>query len=135
MDINKLSEYQVRQLFQCSDTNCQCHKNSNVHCPCHDDENPSMTVNKPNGKILVDCKAGCEQGNLFKEVCRIVNEKLGDNSNSSNSNHEKKKAVDVKGIYNKCIPGMNRVIKKYFSTRNIEINDNTIETIGLRLSY
>jgi putative DNA primase/helicase len=32
----------------------------NVLCPAHNDKNPSLSVSHNNGKILLDCKAGCE---------------------------------------------------------------------------
>jgi DNA primase len=31
-------------------------------CPSHDDRNPSLSLKNENGKILVHCHAGCEQG-------------------------------------------------------------------------
>lgn len=147
-NINDFTENEVKKLFQCSNPGCQCRKsNGNVHCPCHDDENPSMTVNK-NGKILVSCKAGCNQGDVFKTVCRIVNEKSGDNSNSSNSqndnrekkkandNHEKKKNV-AKYIYDKSTDDKKiaySIIKKYLKTRKIDIDNDLISEIGLKLN-
>jgi hypothetical protein len=30
-------------------------------CPCHDDHNASLSVTQKNGKLLVTCRAGCEQ--------------------------------------------------------------------------
>jgi putative DNA primase/helicase len=40
-----------------------------ARCPCHDDRNASLSINQtPEGKILVKCHAGCEQGLVFAEL-------------------------------------------------------------------
>lgn len=52
----------IRRALQCGNPNCACHKGPNVHCVAHEDEHASLTVNQASdGKILVQCKAGCSQ--------------------------------------------------------------------------
>lgn len=41
----------------------------NVHCPLHDDSKPSLSVSVGNGdRLLVRCRAGCDQLAVFDEV-------------------------------------------------------------------
>ena len=37
-------------------------------CPCHDDKNPSLSITEENGKILVNCFAGCDPKNILKTL-------------------------------------------------------------------
>ena len=37
-------------------------------CPCHDDINPSLSITEDNGKILVNCFAGCDPNNILKAL-------------------------------------------------------------------
>jgi DNA primase len=34
-------------------------------CPVHDDHNPSLSIDKKGGKILVHCQANCDQGRVI----------------------------------------------------------------------
>jgi hypothetical protein len=36
-----------------------------VRCPAHDDRTPSMSVTERDGKVLVNCKAGCSQAEVI----------------------------------------------------------------------
>ncbi len=33
-----------------------------VRCPAHDDRHPSLSITERDGKLLVHCHAGCDQG-------------------------------------------------------------------------
>ncbi|GIW06388.1 MAG: hypothetical protein KatS3mg060_1193 [Dehalococcoidia bacterium] len=57
----------VRAALQCERAGCPCARGRNVHCPNsaghrHGDRLPSLTVDeRPDGALLVHCKAGCDQ--------------------------------------------------------------------------
>jgi putative DNA primase/helicase len=40
-------------------------------CPAHDDRNPSLSVSKANGRLLVHCHAGCTQDAVIGELKRL----------------------------------------------------------------
>lgn len=58
----------IRQARQCDNLACNCHKGGNVHCPAHEDPKPSLSVSEDNGKVLVKCHAGCDQGAVIKAL-------------------------------------------------------------------
>ena len=135
MDINKLSECQIRQLFQCSDTSCQCHKsNGNVHCPCHDDENPSMSLKKENGTVVIHCFASCNQDSVFQAVVERAESQYGNNGNGSK--HQNVTHNSINNLYERSTLTAKDIekIKQYFKIRNIEIDDDTINQIGLKVN-
>ena len=39
-----------------------------AQCPCHDDKSPSLSISKPNGKILFHCHAGCAQDDVISAL-------------------------------------------------------------------
>jgi AAA domain len=39
-------------------------------CPCHDDHDPSLSIVERNGKLLVTCRAGCDQAMVVDELKR-----------------------------------------------------------------
>jgi len=39
-----------------------------ARCPAHDDKNPSLSLKDEDGKILVHCHAGCEQGAVVEAL-------------------------------------------------------------------
>lgn len=52
----------VRAALRCGRSGCPCRSGPNVHCPAHDDDRPSLTVSAGrDGRLLVNCKAGCAQ--------------------------------------------------------------------------
>jgi hypothetical protein len=53
-------------------------------CPAHDDARASLSVSKPNGKILVRCHAGCSQdASPNHRQCRFIEEYLRDLSSAA----------------------------------------------------
>lgn len=41
------------------------------HCPAHDDRTPSLSVTEHDGKILVNCHAGCSQTDVIDAIRRL----------------------------------------------------------------
>jgi hypothetical protein len=87
MDINQLTEDQVKAVFQCSNSGCECHKSTgNVHCPCpghaNDDKKPSMSITKKDGKVLVNCFVCDDKEGVFKAVVEKLKQHCGDNETS-----------------------------------------------------
>ena len=39
-------------------------------CPAHDDKNPSLSITERDGKLLVYCHAGCDQGAVWDALNR-----------------------------------------------------------------
>jgi len=83
MDINSLTQDQVKAVFRCGNSGCACHRDTgNVHCPCHDDKNPDMSLKKENGALLAHCFAGCDQDSVFRAVSERVRAHYDDNGAS-----------------------------------------------------
>jgi 5S rRNA maturation endonuclease (ribonuclease M5) len=98
-DINNLTENEVRQAFRCSNSECDCHKGKHVHCALsethkNNDANPSMSIDKKDGKVVSHCFTGCNQSDLFNAVLKKCREEYGDDSNSSSN----KKAYTIESI-------------------------------------
>jgi hypothetical protein len=59
----------IRSALRCGNSGCACHKGPNVHCPAHQDKQPSLTVHDaPGGKVLVNCKTGCQQSDVIEAL-------------------------------------------------------------------
>lgn len=62
----------IRRAFDCGRQGCACSDGPNTHCPgpthARGDRNPSLTVHERDGKVLVNCKGGCEQGDVIAEL-------------------------------------------------------------------
>jgi len=87
VNINHLTEDQVREVFQCGNSGCACHKGTgNVHCPCpghvNDDRKPSMSIAKKDGKVLVHCFVCNDSKGTFQAVVDKVKQHYGDNETS-----------------------------------------------------
>lgn len=56
----------ILRNLECARPACICHKTTMrghgaTHCPAHDDEHPSLSVSVRDGRLLWDCKAGCDR--------------------------------------------------------------------------
>lgn len=47
-----------------------------ARCPIHDDQNPSLSIQEKNDKILIHCHAGCSQDDLWKWVRSKVKKEI-----------------------------------------------------------
>lgn len=50
----------------CGKSGCRCARTTRTgkgltHCPAHSDQTPSLSVSERDGKVLVNCRAGCAQ--------------------------------------------------------------------------
>ena len=56
----------------CGRSGCNCQKarlgKGNVHCPAHDDKEPSLSVGKKGGTLLVHCHGGCSQETVIESL-------------------------------------------------------------------
>ena len=50
-----------------------------ARCPAHDDHDPSLSVTKSDGKVLVRCHAGCPQEAVIDALRRLDLWDAGDN--------------------------------------------------------
>jgi hypothetical protein len=59
----------IRAAYSCGEHRCAC-KNvrGNVHCPLHTDPTPSLGVDWKADKLLVVCRAGCDQSALIDRL-------------------------------------------------------------------
>jgi hypothetical protein len=64
-----MSASDIRSALDCGRGGCACRTGQNTHCPGpshrNGDRNPSLTVHDRDGKTLVNCKGGCDQGDVI----------------------------------------------------------------------
>lgn len=61
----------IRDALGCGRHGCECASpRGHTHCPAHDDDRPSLSVDERGGKLLVLCRAGCEQGAVVDALSR-----------------------------------------------------------------
>lgn len=62
----------IRSALDCGRGGCACRTGQNTHCPGpshrNGDRSPSLTVHDRDGKVLVNCKGGCDQGDVIAEL-------------------------------------------------------------------
>lgn len=62
----------IRAALSCGRQSCECATGPNTHCPgpshARGDRNPSLTVHERDGKVLVNCKGGCSQGDVIADL-------------------------------------------------------------------
>ncbi len=58
----------IARTLSCRKRGCTCGRRAGdgykTHCPAHSDPNPSLHISEKNGKLLVKCFGGCEQGQV-----------------------------------------------------------------------
>lgn len=63
---------EIASALSCGRSGCACSDGPNTHCPGpshrNSDQHPSLTVHDRDGKTLVNCKAGCDQGDVISEL-------------------------------------------------------------------
>ena len=61
---------EIRTSLACGHPDCSCaHPKSRVtHCPAHADRRPSFGVDEDGGHLLVHCRAGCRQTEVFEAL-------------------------------------------------------------------
>lgn len=61
---------ELQTRLKCGRQSCPCGRSrGNVHCPAHDDRTPSLSVSPgADGRVLIDCKAGCSPEAIIDEL-------------------------------------------------------------------
>jgi hypothetical protein len=60
----------IRAALACGDSRCSCSHGRHVHCPAHSDRHPSFAVDERHGRVLVVCRAGCDQRDVLAALAR-----------------------------------------------------------------
>lgn len=64
--------HEIRSQLDCGRGGCACRSGQNTHCPGpshrNGDQHPSLTVHDRDGTVLVNCKGGCDQGDVIAEL-------------------------------------------------------------------
>lgn len=56
----------IRVALRCGAPRCPCTRARGPwHCPAHDDRRPSFAVTERDGRVLVNCRAGCSQADVI----------------------------------------------------------------------
>lgn len=67
-----MSAHDIKTALACGRPGCACSNGQNTHCPGpshrNGDRNPSLTVHDRDGKVLLNCKGGCDQGDVIAEL-------------------------------------------------------------------
>lgn len=71
-----MSALTILTALGCGRGGCSCARSPQqgrgmTHCPSHGDTNPSLSVTKKGGRVLVKCFGGCEQ----REVIAALRER------------------------------------------------------------
>ena len=71
-----------------------------AHCPAHDDKNPSLSINKKDGKILLHCHAGCPKENILAAIGLEMKDLFDtENLTANNTNGNGKAKREITAIY------------------------------------
>jgi len=57
-------------------------------CPCHEDTRPSLSITEKSGRVLVICRAGCDQREVWERVCAIVDRSTNGRSDDIEATYE-----------------------------------------------
>lgn len=81
-------------------------------CPAHADKTPSLSLRQGDRRILVTCFAGCERGDILRELRRIPVDQqyhYQDQPSSSGGNAER--------IWNEALPVSGTLAERYLAAR------------------
>ncbi len=107
-----------------------------ARCPAHDDRNPSLSITERDGKLLVHCHAGCDQGAVWdalkgaglvgqgdelKSVTRVTGSWNTPPVTTTKEPGTKDRAAAARRIWSESRPAADTPVETYLASRGITI--------------